>query len=160
MKIQEIDNKYIAGAYARFPLTLTKGKGSIVWDESGREYIDLVSGIAVNTFGLADGEWISAVTEQLGMLQHASNLYYTGPAALLAQMLCLRTGMKKVFFSNSGAEANECAIKAARKYAADKYGKDRHIIVTLQTSFHGRRNTHSSVTACCSDAPAKTLYVA
>lgn len=146
MKIQEIDNKYIAGAYARFPLTLTKGKGSIVWDESGREYIDLVSGIAVNTFGLADGEWISAVTEQLGMLQHASNLYYTGPAALLAQMLCLRTGMKKVFFSNSGAEANECAIKAARKYAADKHGKDRHIIVTLQNSFHGRTITTLAAT--------------
>lgn len=137
-EIMQLDDTYIARTYARFPVRLVEGEGSILWDESGRRYIDLGSGIAVNTFGIADKEWQKAVTAQLGRLQHTSNLYYTGPCAHLAEMLCQRTGMKKVFFSNSGAEANECAIKAARKYAAAELGAEYSTIVTLQGSFHGR----------------------
>ena len=136
--IQELDKKYIAGTYARFPLTLVKGKGSLVYDESGKEYIDLGTGIAVNTFGVADEEWIAAVTAQLSTLQHTSNLFYSEPCARLAEMLCERTGMKKVFFSNSGAEANECAIKAARKWGETVKGAEYTTIITLTDSFHGR----------------------
>lgn len=146
MDIQTLDKKYIANTYARFPLTATSGKGSLVWDENGKEYIDLASGIAVNTFGIADEEWKNAVIAQLGTLQHMSNLYFTEPCIKLAQMLCERTGMKKVFFSNSGAEANECAIKAARKYAAEKKGKDCCTIITLKNSFHGRTITTLAAT--------------
>ena len=147
MNTKGLDSKYIANTYARFPIVLERGKGSLVWDSEGREYIDMGSGIAVNAFGLADGQWMAAVTEQLGRLQHSSNLYYTVPDALLAEQLCERTGMKKVFFGNSGAEANECAIKCARKYAADKYGADkRYKIVTLVNSFHGRTVTTLAAT--------------
>ncbi len=146
MTVQEKDKQFVAGTYARFPLTIVKGKGSLVWDENGKEYIDLSTGIAVDTFGIADEEWIGAVTEQLNTLQHMSNLYYTSPCAQLAQMLCERTGMKKVFFSNSGAEANECAIKAARKYAAEKHGKEYYNIITLKNSFHGRTLTTLAAT--------------
>ena len=147
MNTKELDSKYIANTYARFPIVLERGKGSLVWDSEGREYIDMGSGIAVNAFGLADSEWMAAVTEQLGRLQHSSNLYYTVPDALLAEQLCERTDMKKVFFGNSGAEANECAIKCARKYAADKYGADkRYKIVTLVNSFHGRTVTTLAAT--------------
>ena len=147
MNTKELDSKYIANTYARFPIVLERGKGSLVWDSEGREYIDMGSGIAVNAFGLADGQWMAAVTEQLGRLQHSSNLYYTVPDALLAEQLCERTDMKKVFFGNSGAEANECAIKCARKYAADKYGADkRYKIVTLVNSFHGRTVTTLAAT--------------
>lgn len=146
MEIQTIDKEYIANTYARFPLTVKSGKGSLVQDENGKEYIDLSTGIAVNTFGIADEQWIRAVTAQLGTLQHMSNLYFTEPCAKLAQMLCERTGMKKVFFSNSGAEANECAIKVARKYAAEKKGKDCYTIITLKNSFHGRTLTTLAAT--------------
>ena len=147
MNVKELDREYIAGTYARFPVVLTHGSGSLVYDEAGKEYIDMGSGIAVNAFGVADGEWISAVTAQLGKLQHSSNLYFTEPGALLAEQLCSRTGMKKVFFANSGAEANECAIKCARKYAADKYGADRRYkLVTLKNSFHGRTVTTLAAT--------------
>ena len=147
MTTKELDSKYIANTYARFPIVLEHGKGSLVWDTEGREYIDMGSGIAVNAFGLADSEWIAAVTAQLGKLQHVSNLYYSEPDALLAEQLCSRTGMKKVFFANSGAEANECAIKCARKYASDKYGADkRYKIVTLKNSFHGRTITTLAAT--------------
>lgn len=146
MTVQEKDKQFVAGTYARFPLTIVKGKGSLVWDENGKEYIDLSTGIAVDTFGIADEEWIGAVTEQLNTLQHMSNLYYTSPCAQLAQMLCERTGTKKVFFSNSGAEANECAIKAARKYAAEKHGKEYYNIITLKNSFHGRTLTTLAAT--------------
>ena len=110
MTTKEIDSKYIANTYARFPVCLTHGKGSLVYDDAGKEYIDLSTGIAVNTFGYSDGEWVKAVEAQLCALQHTSNLYYSEPCAKLAELLCTRTGMKKVFFSNSGAEANECAI--------------------------------------------------
>ena len=146
MSIQQIDNTYVAHTYARFPVELVKGKGSLVWDADGKEYVDLGSGIAVNGFGISDDAWLKAVTEQLGRLPHTSNLYYSEPCAKLAQMLCERTGMKKVFFGNSGAEANECLIKAARKYAAEKHGADCYTIVTLKNSFHGRTLTTLSAT--------------
>ena len=146
MNIKEMDAAYVAGTYKRFPVEIVSGKGSIVKDDQGKEYIDLGSGIAVTSFGIGDELWKRAVSEQLNRVQHMSNLYYTAPCAELAQMLCQKTGMKKVFFSNSGAEANECAIKTARKYAADKYGPDRCTIVTLKNSFHGRTVTTLSAT--------------
>lgn len=146
MDIKQLDKEYIANTYARFPVQLVNGKGSLVYDETGKEYIDLGTGIAVNSFGVADGEWKKAVVEQLDKIQHTSNLYFNGPCALLAQKLCDRTGMKKVFFSNSGAEANECAIKAARKYGELKKGKDHFTVITLKNSFHGRTITTLSAT--------------
>ena len=146
MTIREIDNEYIANTYARFPLCLVRGKGSLVYDEDGKEYIDLGTGIAVNTFGYSDDEWIGAVTEQLGALQHTSNLYYSKPCAMLAKTLCERTGMSKVFFSNSGAEANECAIKVARKYGEINKGAEYTTIITLKDSFHGRTLTTLAAT--------------
>ncbi|MBR7187608.1 MAG: acetylornithine/succinylornithine family transaminase [Clostridia bacterium] len=141
-----MDDAYVAHTYARFPVELVRGKGSLVWDAAGKQYIDLGSGIAVNGFGISDDAWLQAVTAQLQALPHASNLYYTEPCARLAQMLCERTGMQRVFFGNSGAEANECLIKAARKYAAEKHGPDCYTIVTLQNSFHGRTLTTLSAT--------------
>ena len=146
MSIQSIDKEYIAGTYNRFPVEIVSGKGSLVYDETGKEYIDMGSGIGVTSFGIADVTWQQAIIAQIGQVQHMSNLYYTQPCALLAKLLCEKTGMKKVFFSNSGAEANECAIKVARKYAADKYGPQRHIIVTLNNSFHGRTLTTLAAT--------------
>ena len=138
MSIKEKDSQYIAGTYNRFPIVLSHGKGSRVFDETGKEYIDMGSGIGVTSFGFADDKWQAAVSDQASKLQHASNLYYTEPCAVLAQKLCDKTGMSKVFFSNSGAEANECAIKVARKYAAAVHGEDCYTIVTLKNSFHGR----------------------
>jgi len=146
MNIKEKDSLYIANTYARFPLTLTKGEGSLVYDDVGNEYIDMATGIAVNTFGYSDKEWANAVCEQLNTLQHTSNLYYSEPCVTLAEMICNKTGMKKVFFSNSGAEANECAIKVARKYAAEKKGADYNTIITLKNSFHGRTITTLAAT--------------
>ncbi len=136
--IIEEDKKYIAGTYARFPVAFKEGKGSRLYDYDGREYVDCGSGIAVNIFGVNDEECKNAVIAQMNSIQHASNLYYTKPQADLARLLCERTGAKKVFFGNSGAEANECAIKAARKYGEIKYGADRKQIITLKESFHGR----------------------
>ena len=146
MNIIEKDKNYVAGTYGRFPLELVKGKGAVAWDANGKEYIDLGSGIAVNNFGYADDEWIAAVTAQLNALPHTSNLYYTSPCASLAEALCLRTGMKKVFFGNSGAEANECAIKVARKWGLDTYGENHSTIITLKNSFHGRTITTLTAT--------------
>ena len=143
---QTLDNTYIAGTYRRFPVEITHGKGSEVWDTNGKRYIDMGSGIGVTALGIADDTWVSAVTEQLSKVQHTSNLYYTEPCIRLANILCERTGMKTVFFSNSGAEANECAIKTARKYAADTHGADRYTVVTLQNSFHGRTITTLAAT--------------
>lgn len=137
MTIKNIDKEYVLNTYNRFDLHLVNGKGSLVYDENGKEYVDLTTGIGVTAFGIADSKWVQAVTAQLGELQHVSNLYYTSPCALLAKAICERTSMSKVFFSNSGAEANECAIKVARKYASDK-GYDRTNILTLNNSFHGR----------------------
>ena len=145
-ELMQIDKQYVAGTYNRFPVQIVSGKGSLVYDENGKEYIDMGSGIGVTGFGIADEEWAQAVVSQLAKVQHMSNLYYTEPCALLAQELCPRTGMKKVFFANSGAEANECLIKVARKYAADKKGAEYSTIVTLKNSFHGRTLTTLSAT--------------
>ncbi len=146
MNVFEKDKLFVANTYARFPILIKSGKGSVLCDENGKEYIDMSSGIAVNTFGVADDEWIAAVTNQLNAIQHASNLYYTKPCVDLAEILCEKTGLKKVFFGNSGAEANECAIKVARKYAADKKGKEYNTIITLKNSFHGRTITTLAAT--------------
>lgn len=144
--ILQKDQQYVAGTYARFPVEIVSGKGSILVDADGKEYIDMGSGIGVTAFGLADEEWVAAVTKQLSLVQHTSNLYYTDPCASLAELLCKRTGMEKVFFSNSGAEANECAIKVARKYAAHKKGADHFTIITMKNSFHGRTLTTLAAT--------------
>ena len=144
--IFEIDKEYVADTYARFPLELVSGKGSLLYDNEGKEYIDLGTGIAVNTFGVADDEWADVISAQAEKLSHVSNLYYSEPCAILAEKLCNRTGMKKVFFSNSGAEANECAIKTARKYAQDKKGGEYYNIITLKNSFHGRTVTTLAAT--------------
>lgn len=138
MNVNALDREYILGTYSRFPLTLVKGEGSLMYDSEGKEYIDLGSGIAVNIFGISDKEWANAVTNQLNTLQHTSNLYFSEPCAKLAEALCKATGMSKVFFSNSGAEANECAIKAARKYAAENLPELNPVMLTLVNSFHGR----------------------
>ena len=146
MNTFELDSTYIANTYARFNLELVSGKGCILKDKDGKEYIDLASGIAVNSFGACDDEWINAVTNQLSLIAHTSNLYYTSPCAKLAKLLCEKTGLKKVFFSNSGAEANECAIKAARQYGIQNKGEEYYNIVTLVNSFHGRTITTLSAT--------------
>ncbi|MCI6574921.1 MAG: aminotransferase class III-fold pyridoxal phosphate-dependent enzyme [Arcanobacterium sp.] len=141
---RDLTERYITHTYGRFPLTITSGQGSIIRDDAGREYIDLGTGIAVNGLGICDSQWVAAVTAQLAKVAHTSNLYYTAPPAQLARLLCERTGMSKVFFANSGAEANEAAFKVARKYAADRYGAAddglpaRFTILTLDGSFHGR----------------------
>ena len=144
--IKNTDKQYVANTYGRFDLVLTHGQGSTVYDEEGNKYIDLATGIAVNTFGVADEGWVAAVTDQLGKLQHTSNLYYHEPGARLAEKLCTRTGAKSVFFSNSGAEANECAIKTARLWAAKEKGSDYYHIITLKNSFHGRTITTLAAT--------------
>ncbi len=146
MNTFELDKTYIAGTYKRFPVEIVSGRGSLVKDVNGKEYIDMGSGIAVTSFGVADEEWIAAVEKQIHSVQHMSNLYYTAPCAKLAEALCRKTGMAKVFFSNSGAEANECAIKAARKWAAENKGPACSTIVTLENSFHGRTLTTLAAT--------------
>lgn len=146
----EKDDKYIANTYARAPVVLVKGAGSVAFDETGKEYVDLGTGIGVLPFGFCDAEWTDCVKTQLDCIQHTSNLYYTKPCADLAEIICNKTGMKKVFFSNSGAEANECAIKLARRYGELKHGKHRYKIITLKNSFHGR--TIATLTATGQDA--------
>lgn len=146
MNIMDMDKAYVAGTYKRFPVEIVSGKGSHAVDSQGKTYVDMGSGIGVTAFGYGDEAWKAAVTEQLDKVQHTSNLYYTEPCAKLAKLLCEKTGMKKVFFANSGAEANECAIKAARKYSAEKKGADCYTIVTLQNSFHGRTLTTLAAT--------------
>lgn len=141
-----MDREYVAGTYGRFPVQLVSGKGSTVTDVNGKAYVDMGSGIGVTCFGFGDAAWTAAVTEQAAKLQHVSNLYFTEPCARLAKLLCEKTGMKKVFFANSGAEANECAIKVARKYSAGKKGSGCHTIVTLKNSFHGRTLTTLAAT--------------
>ncbi len=141
-----LDKTYIANTYARFPVEIVSGHGSILTDADGKDYIDMGSGIAVNAFGIGDPEWKKAVTAQLDLVQHTSNLYYTEPCVKLAKLLCEKTGMKKVFFGNSGAEANECAIKAARKWAAEHKGAEYSTILTLWNSFHGRTLTTLAAT--------------
>ena len=140
------DQSFVASTYKRVPVVFDHGKGSIVVDENGKEYIDLGTGIGVTAFGFCDDQWVKAVSDQANILQHASNLYYTKPCADLAEIICNKTGLNKVFFANSGAEANECAIKVARKYGAQKKGNDCYKIVTLKNSFHGRTITTLSAT--------------
>lgn len=146
MDIFSQDKEYIANTYGRLPVEFVSGKGSVLRDSEGKEYIDLGSGIAVNIFGIADDEWVSAVTSQLTKLQHTSNYYYTEPQADLAKQICERTNMKRVFFGNSGAEANECAIKTARKYGNKVLGFENPVIITLKNSFHGRTVTTLTAT--------------
>ena len=146
MNTIELDNQYVASTYKRFPVEIVSGKGSLVQDANGKEYIDMGSGIAVSSFGVADEIWIAAVEKQIHSVQHMSNLFYTAPCANLAKLLCEKTGMSKVFFSNSGAEANECAIKVARKWAAENKGPACSTIVTLKNSFHGRTLTTLAAT--------------
>ena len=135
----QLDNEYIAHTYARFPVTFVRGQGATLYDDTGKAYIDMGSGIAVSVLGYANPQWEAAVCTQAHALSHVSNLYFTQPQTLLAENLCMRSGMKRAFFGNSGAEANECAIKAARKYSADKHGENvRPVIVSLVNSFHGR----------------------
>ena len=145
MNIKEADKQYIMPTYGRFDLCIVKGEGSTYYDENGKKYIDMGTGIAVNTFGANDEEWKNAVIEQIDKIQHTSNLYYSEPCVKLAKMLCEKTGMKKVFFGNSGAEANECAIKGARKFGTD-IREDKNVIITLKDSFHGRTITTLSAT--------------
>ncbi len=145
MNTFEKDKQFVAPTYGRFPVEIVGGKGAVLKGSDGKEYIDLGSGIAVNTFGFRDDEWVNAVKAQLDSFAHTSNLYYTSPCADLAKMLCEKTGMKNVFYSNSGAEANECAIKAARRYGSLNKGEDYYTIITLEKSFHGR--THTTLAA-------------
>ena len=144
--IKNADKEYIASTYGRFDLEIVNGRGSLVYDETGKEYIDMATGIAVNTFGFCDKEWQEAVISQLGSFQHTSNLYYSRPCVRLAELLAERTGCKKTFFSNSGAEANECAIKTARKWALENKGEGYYNIITLKNSFHGRTVTTLAAT--------------
>ena len=146
MSFMNMDQAYVANTYRRFPVEIVSGKGSRLVDINGKSYVDMGSGIGVTAFGFGDEVWNAAVTEQLGKVQHTSNLYYTEPCAKLAKALCEKTGMKKVFFGNSGAEANECAIKVARKYSAMKKGAEYYTIVTLWQSFHGRTLTTLAAT--------------
>lgn len=146
MDIFSLDKEYIANTYGRLDVAFKSGKGSVLTDFDGKEYIDLGSGIAVTSFGIADDVWVDAVTKQLNSVQHVSNYYYTEPQAKLAQLLCEKTGMKKVFFGNSGAEANECAIKVARKYGNSVMGLESPVIITLKNSFHGRTVTTLTAT--------------
>lgn len=146
MNTPTLDHAHTAQTYARFPLTLVRGEGCRAWDADGNSYLDLTSGIGVNSLGWCDAAWTAAVAAQAAQLQHTSNLFYTRPAAELAQTLTVRSGLSAVFFANSGAEANECAVKTARKYSHDRYGSGRHTVLTLQQSFHGRTVTTLAAT--------------
>ncbi len=146
INIKETDKKYVANTYNRFDVEIVEGKGALMYDKDGKRYIDMGTGIGVTAFGINDDKWTEAVCDQLKKVQHTSNLYYTEPCARLAKLLCEKTGYKKVFFGNSGAEANECAIKIARKYAQEKKGEDYYTIITLKNSFHGRTLTTLSAT--------------
>ena len=146
MNTKEKDLKYIMHTYGRYDVALKSGKGAVAYDEDGKRYIDVSSGIGVNSLGYCDEGWVRAVSAQAGTLQHMSNYFYCAQAADLAEKLCRLTGLAKVCFGNSGAAANECAIKIARKYSFDKYGKDRNEIITMQNSFHGRTVTTLSAT--------------
>lgn len=146
MSIKDLDSKFIANTYDRYNVELISGKGSLLKDSNGKEFIDMGSGIGVNLFGAADDEWRNAVINQLSKIQHTSNLYYNEPCAQLAKMLSERSGLSKTFFSNSGAEANECMFKVARKFAAETKSPDYFTIVTLKNSFHGRTLTALAAT--------------
>ena len=143
---KQLDQQYIMHTYGRYDVALARGKGATAYDEDGKKYIDVSSGIGVNSLGYCDEGWVNAVTKQAATIQHMSNYFYSAQAGALAEKLCTLTGMSKICFGNSGAEANECAIKIARKYSFDKYGAGRNEIVTLRNSFHGRTVTTLSAT--------------
>ena len=147
--IRETDKKKIVSTYSRYDMAADRGKGGCCYDTDGKKYIDFTAGIGVNSLGFCDDSWIGAVTAQLKKLQHASNLFYTEPQLKVAEMLTERTGMSKVFFGNSGAEANEAAIKTARKYGTTRKGNNVNKIITLENSFHGR--TMATITATGQD---------
>lgn len=149
MNIFEKDQKYIASTYKRKEVCFVSGKKSILTDSKGKNYIDFGSGIAVSSFGISDNNLVDAISGQARLLTHTSNHYYTLPQVELAELLVEKSGMSKVFFGNSGAEANEAAIKCARKYSFDKYGEGRYEIITLVNSFHGR--TMATITATGQD---------
>ena len=136
--LQQLENTYMAETFSRFPVAIERGEGATLFDTEGKRFVDFGSGIAVNIFGANDEQWKAAVIDQLSRIQHVSNYYYSEPQLDLAELLCFRTGAKRVFFANSGAEANECALKAARKYSFEKYGEGRKKIISLSGSFHGR----------------------
>lgn len=146
MNTKELDKKYIMNTYGRYDVALKSGKGCTAYDEDGKKYIDVSSGIGVNSLGYCDEGWVEAVTNQAKTIQHMSNYFYSSEASKLAKTLCSITPFTKACFSNSGAEANECAIKIARKYSFDKYGEGRNEIITLKDSFHGRTVTTLSAT--------------
>lgn len=146
LNTKEKDLKYIMHTYGRYDVALKSGKGAVAYDENGKKYIDVSSGIGVNSLGYCNDGWVEAVTKQAGTIQHMSNYFYSEQAGNLAEKLCTLTGLSKVCFGNSGAEANECAIKIARKYSFDKYGEGRNEIITLKNSFHGRTVTTLSAT--------------
>lgn len=146
LEIQRQEAESLMPTYGRFPVALVSGKGAVATDSEGKQYIDFTSGIGVNALGYCDDGWVRAVSKQAATLQHISNLYYSDVQTKLAHRLCELTGYGKVFLCNSGAEANECAIKLARKYSCDKYGKQRTNIVTLVNSFHGRTVTTLAAT--------------
>ena len=146
MNTKEKDLKYIMHTYGRYDVALKSGKGAVAYDENGKKYIDVSSGIGVNSLGYCNDGWVDAVTKQAGTIQHMSNYFYSEQSSNLAEKLCNLTGLSKVCFGNSGAEANECAIKIARKYSFDKYGEGRNGIITLKNSFHGRTVTTLSAT--------------
>ena len=139
--IKALTGQYIMNTYGRFPVAIDHGQGATLYDPEGNAYIDFASGIGVTSLGYGDPKWVEAITAQAKKLGHVSNLFYTEPAARLAEILCKRTGESCVFFANGGGEANEGMIKLARKYSFDKYGKGRATIVTLKNSFHGRTIT-------------------
>ena len=143
---KQLDQNYIMHTYGRYDVALARGKGVVAYDEEGKKYIDVSSGIGVNCLGYCDEGWVAAVTKQAQTIQHMSNYFYSEQAGTLAEKLCTLTGMSKICFGNSGAEANECAIKIARKYSFDKYGAERNEIITLCNSFHGRTVTTLSAT--------------
>ena len=144
--IKKLDDEYVMHTYGRYQLAIDHGKSATCYAPDGKAYIDFTSGIGVNSMGFSDEGWVAAVTAQLQKFQHISNLYYTEPCVQAAKLLCEKSGMKKVFFGNSGAEANEGVIKAARKYSFQKYGEGRSKIVALENSFHGRTMAALSAT--------------
>lgn len=146
LNTKEKDLQHIMHTYGRYDVALKSGKGATAYDEDGKKYIDVSSGIGVNSLGYCDEGWVNAVSKQAGTIQHMSNYFYSEQASNLAEKLCNLTGFAKVCFGNSGAEANECAIKLARKYSFDKYGANRNEIITLKNSFHGRTVTTLSAT--------------
>lgn len=146
MQIKDQEQKNIMPTYGRFDVALVLGKNATAYDYNGTPYIDFTSGIGVNSLGYCDEEWVEAVAKQASTLQHISNLYYSPVQTKLAEKLCEMSGYSKVFFGNSGAEANECAIKVARQYSAEKYSPDRYEIITLKNSFHGRTLTTLAAT--------------